>query len=273
MRFRGVIRSLLFASVMLAGLAQASPDARQVLEASSIADMVAQYPEMMSQGVQDGLRQSGQVPAMVTDSIGFVVRSMVSAATIERQLVADLDAGLSDQQLQAVYDWYQTPVAQKISEAEVAASAPAAWAEVRRQAQALNEQHRGTPRARLFSRFDSASRATESVVDTAIAVQLGLGSALAALSQDSVRHESLRDQLEAQRPALRAMVEQQVYDSYLYTYQDLSLQELQLYLEFLESGAGQEFTRVVTDSLQRSITEPLDSIGARLTGLMNFGRQ
>lgn len=271
MRLISLVKPLLVSGLLLSGATYASPDAREVLAASPIDDVVGQYPEMMSQGIRDGLKQSGQVPPMVADTIGYVVSSSYRADDIERKIVSSLEASMTSKQLEAVNDWYQTPVAKKIAQAEIAASAPAAWSEMRSRAAALNAANKGTARETLFDRFDRASRATESAVDTTIAVQLGLATAMAALSSNSVHYEQIQKRLENQRPMLQGMVGQQVYDSYLFTYQNISLQEMNLYLEFLESDAGGNFTRVVTDSIQESITAPIENIGTQLTRFMSFG--
>lgn len=271
MRLISLVKPLLVSALLLSGAAYASPDAREVLAASPIDDIVGQYPEMMSQGIRDGLKQSGQVPPMVADTIGYVVSSSYRADDIERKIVSSLEASMTSQQLEAVNDWYQTPVAKKIAQAEIAASAPAAWSEMRSRAAALNAANKGTAREALFDRFDRASRATASAVDTTIAVQLGLATAMAALSNNSVHYAQIQKRLENQRPMLQGMVGQQVYDSYLFTYQDISLQEMNLYLDFLESDAGGNFTRVVTDSIQESITAPIENIGTQLTRFMSFG--
>ncbi len=68
---------------------------------------------------------------------------------------------------------------------------------------------------------------------------------------------------------LRGMVAQQVYDGYLYTYQELSTAELKDYITFLESDAGSTFTRVVTNSIQSAITDPVESVGSQLVRFFN----
>ncbi len=271
MRLNSLVKPLLITGLFASGMAQAAPDAGKVLEASPVDDIVVQYPAMMSQGIRDGLKQSGQVPPMVADTIGYVVSNSFRAEEIENKIVANLDESLTDQQLAEVHEWYQTPVAEKIARAEIAASAPAAWPEMRSRAPELNKANKGKDRETLFARFDRASRATESAVDTAIAVQLGLSSAMAALSNDSVHHDKMRQRLETQRPALQSMVSQQVYDSYLFTYRDISPQEMNLYLGFLESDAGREFTRVVTESIQQAVTDPIENIGGQLARFMSMG--
>lgn len=268
MRFP-LIKPLLVTALLMTGTAQAAPDAREVLAVSPVDDIVARYPAMMSQGIREGLKQNGQLPPMMANTIGNIVSSGFNSVDIEKQIVNDLKASLTDSQLQAVHDWYETPVAKKISAAEIAASEPSAWQEIQARAAELNSQYKGTRRADMFDRFDRAARATESAVDTTIAVQLGLATAMAAFSSDSANYEQLRQRIESQRSMLRGVVGQQVYDSYLYTYQNIGAQEMDLYLEFLESPAGSAFSKVVTNSIQQAITEPVESIGKQMSRFLS----
>lgn len=268
MKRLALVKPVLVVAMLGVGSAQAAPDAASVLEASPIDDIVEQYPAMLSQGIREGLKQRGQVPPMVADTVGYVVSSSFSADKIEQQIITDLQAQLTDEQLQAVSEWYQTPVARKISSAEIAASAPEAWPQIQASAPELNRKYKGTPKAEMFDRFDRAARATESAVDTTIAVQLGLATAMSALSSESMHYEQLERGIENQRGMLRGVVGQQVYDSYLYTYDKISAQELALYLDFLESPAGKQFSQVVTSSIQQAIMEPVESIGRQISRFM-----
>src|SRR5690554_2594064 len=269
MKRLALVKPVLVAALLGAGSAQAAPDAASVLEVSPIDDIVEQYPAMLSQGIREGLKQRGQVPPMVADTVGYVVSSSFSADKIEQQIITDLQAQLTDEQLQAVSEWYQTPVARKISNAEIAASAPEAWPQIQASAPELNRKYKGTPKAEMFDRFDRAARATESAVDTTIAVQLGLATAMSALSSESMHYEQLERRIENQRGMLRGVVGQQVYDSYLYTYEDISAQEMGLYLDFLESPAGKQFSQVVTSSIQQAIMEPVESIGRQVSRFLS----
>ncbi|WP_394130606.1 DUF2059 domain-containing protein [Marinobacter nauticus] len=268
MKRLALVKPVLVVAMLGVGSAQAAPDAASVLEASPIDDIVEQYPAMLSQGIREGLKQRGQVPPMVADTVGYVVSSSFSADKIEQQIITDLQAQLTDEQLQAVSEWYRTPVARKISSAEIAASAPEAWPQIQASAPELNRKYKGTPKAEMFDRFDRAARATESAVDTTIAVQLGLATAMSALSSESMHYEQLERRIENQRGMLRGVVGQQVYDSYLYTYDKVSAQELTLYLDFLESPAGKQFSQVVTSSIQQAIMEPVESIGRQISRFM-----
>jgi hypothetical protein len=249
----------------LSGFAQASPLAKSVLAASPVDEIVAQYPAMMSEGVRRGLSQSGTTDPMVVTTVTAVVRNAFRAADMQSQLVSDLSSSMSDEQLEIVGDWYQTPLAQKVSRAEVEASGPQTWQTIESGAPGLQARFKGSERAALFSRYDRAARATESAVDTTVAVQLGLATAVAAFQGSGESgFAALKQTIETQRDQTRALIAQQVYDMYLYTYQDLSVDELKDYIGFLETDAGESFTRVVTASIQGSITRPVEAVGRQL---------
>lgn len=272
MRALSQVKPALLFLWLVCGSATASPLADSVLRASPIDEIVAQYPAMMSQGVREGLKQSGRVEPFVANTISSVVSNALNAEEIRAQVVDDLAIGLDDQQLNSVLAWYETPLAERISRAEVAASRPAAWKKVEAGAAGLQERYEGSERAKLFDRFDRAARATESTVDTTVAVQLGLASAMAAFNgSKGPTFEQLQQKIEGQRDMLRSMVARQVYVGYLYTYQDVTTSDLKNYIEFLESDAGSAFTRVVTHSIQRSVTEPVETVGSQLTRFFNPG--
>jgi hypothetical protein len=251
--------------LMLSGFAQASPLAKSVLEDSPIDDIVAQYPAMMSEGVRQGLNQSGQVDPVVVTTVTAVVRNAFRASDMRSALVTDLSSAMTDDQLKTVGRWYETPLARKVSKAEVMASRPESWQQIQQGARDLQARFKGSERAELFSRYDRASRATESAVDTTVAVQLGLATAISAFQgSNGPGFDKLKQMIEGQREQMRAIVAQQVYDMYLYTYQDLSVDELKGYIGFLETNDGATFTRVVTASIQDSITGPVEAVGRQL---------
>lgn len=258
-------------SALLAGAATtwAAPSAEQVVEASPIDDIISQYPQMMNQGIRQGLSQGTQLQPFLVNSIGSVVSSAFSGAGIEQKLIQDIGEKLNDQQLEEVLEWYQTPLAERISRAEVNASSPSAWKEVQARAGELGKSYQGSEFAGLFDRYDDAARATESSVDTAIAVQLSMATAMNALrGSNAVPAEQLREQIESQRTMLRGQVGQQVYTAYLYTYNEFEPDELREYIEFLESDAGAAFTRVSTESIQTSLMDPVDMISQKLSQLL-----
>lgn len=268
-----VWKTAIFTALCAGAMAsQAAPTAQQVVEASPIDDIIDQYPAMLKTGIRQGLSQSTQLQPFLVNSIGAAVSTAFSGADIERQVVEDLQGKLSDAQLQVIADWYRTPLAKRISQAEISASSPSAWKEIQASGPVLVKEYQGTEFAGLFDRYDEAARATESAVDTAIAMQFSMAAAMNAMKgANAVPVDQLRQQLESQRTMLRGQVGQQVYTGYLYTYNEFTAEELRQYMSFLESDAGAAFTRVSTQSIQEALMEPVDMISRKLSQLLGSG--
>lgn len=259
--------SLCLALVLSARL-QASELADSVISNSALGVVIDQYPQMMTEGISQGLSQTGQLNPIMKAGISGMMGQAFNSARIRSQVASDLDQGLSQQELSRVNSWYQSPLGEQVSALEARAAMPAAWRVIEEQGPALVSRYQGSERARLFNDFDRASRATESAVDTAVAIQVGFATAMAAFNGAVVDTEVVRQRVESQRTMLRGMVEQQVYAGYLYTYEKLSNEQLRDYIRFMETDAGDRFNRVVTESVQQAIIEPIDSIAVGLARLL-----
>lgn len=268
-----VIASLLLPALFMLSSHRvvASELAESVIRSSALGDVIEQYPAMLTEGISQGLSQTGNLDPMLKGAITGMVGQAFSSTKIRGQVVADLDDGLSETTLQTVLDWYQSPLGEQVSSLEASAAKPAAWKAIERRGPELIKKFQGTEREQLFTRFDRASRATESAVDTAIAVQTAFGTAMAAFNGQTADFDSIRAQVEAQRPMLTGLVEQQVYAAYLHTYESLSDAQLENYVAFMQSQEGDRYNEVVTNSVQQAIIRPVESIG---NGLMRlFGPQ
>lgn len=268
-----VIASLLLPALFMLSSHRvvASELAESVIRSSALGEVIEQYPAMLTEGISQGLSQTGNLDPMLKGAITGMVGQAFSSTKIRGQVVADLDDGLSETALQTVLAWYQSPLGEQVSSLEASAAKPAAWKSIERRGPELIKKYQGSEREQLFTQFDRASRATESAVDTAIAVQTAFGTAMAAFNGQTADFDSIRAQVEGQRPMLTGLVEQQVYAAYLHTYESLSDAQLENYVAFMQSQEGDRYNEVVTNSVQQAIIRPVESIG---NGLMRmFGPQ
>lgn len=268
-----VIASLLLPALFMLSSHRvlASELAESVIRSSALGEVIEQYPAMLTEGISQGLSQTGNLDPMLKGAITGMVGQAFSSTKIRGQVVADLDDGLSEAALKTVLAWYQSPLGEQVTSLEASAAKPAAWKEIERRGPELTKKYQGTEREQLFIQFDRASRATESAVDTAIAVQTAFGTAMAAFNGQTADFDSIRAQVEGQRPMLTGLVEQQVYAAYLHTYESLSDAQLKNYISFMQSQEGDRYNEVVTNSVQQAIIRPVESIGHGLMRL--FGPQ
>lgn len=271
--FRSSIVCTIAAVVLLFSSAlSASPLADYVVTVSPLGTVADQSRDMMREGIREGLVKSGQVDKAMAETIANISSYAFSGPRIRAKLVADLAESLNDDQLRTVRNWYETDLGKRVSEAEADAAAPEAWASIEAREKSLRERYQGSSRAALFDRYNQASRATESAVETAVAVQVGLAHAMAAVRGEGASAASIEEQVHAHRGLIEEQVEAQVFAGFLHIYEPFSDQELKQYLTFLESPEGREFTRTASTSLQGAIMAPVESIGTQLVRLLGSGR-
>ncbi|MFC4258221.1 DUF2059 domain-containing protein [Marinobacter lacisalsi] len=222
---------------------------------------------MLKAGIRDGLAGTGQVDPFVAETIAGIGSRAFSPRQIRASLASGLAEDLDTSQLEVVQAWYQSDLGQRIAGAEADAAAPAAWESVRAAAPSLRDQFNGTPREALFARYDRATGATDTAVETAMAVQLELAGSLASLSKEDSA-ESVRAQIEGNRPAIERQVQEQVYLAFLSMYEPFSEEDLEAYLGFLESGAGKAYTASAGDAIHDAIMGPVSSVGNQLVRML-----
>lgn len=254
----------------MGSLAHASSSAETVVRLSPLGTIAEQSRGMIKAGIRDGLIATGQVEPLVAETIAGFGSSAFDTRRIRARLVNDLNTDLNDRQLQTVERWYESDLGQRLSLAETEAAMPPAWEAMAAAAPGLRKQFDGTRRQQLFDRYDQAVGASQRAVETALAVQLHLAEALAALSEGDTA-ESVKEQVLANRPMIERQVGEQVYLAYLYMYQAFSDQELAEYVGFLESPEGRAFTGSASKSIHAAIIEPVSTVGNQLVRLLGPG--
>ncbi|MFL1482616.1 DUF2059 domain-containing protein [Marinobacter sp. LN3S78] len=266
----GVLVPLLIIGFLASQAVHASPLAESVVEASPLGAIADQSPAMLRTGIRDGLVGTGQVDPFLAETIAGIGSRAFSPQRVRSQLATALADDLGNAQLEAVKDWYDSPLGQQLARAESQAAAPSSWEAIQAAGPALRERFEGTARQRLFDRYDRATGATYTAVETAMAVQLELADSLASLSEgDTV--ESVRAQIEDNRPAIERRVGEQVYLAFLSMYEAFPDKDLDTYLTFLESPAGRAYTVSAGDAVHDAIMEPVSSVGNQLVRMLGAG--
>ena len=266
----GVLAPLLIIGFLVSQVVHASPLAESVVEASPLGAIADQSPAMLRTGIRDGLVGTGQVDPFLAETIAGIGSRAFSPQRVRSLLATALEDNLDNAQLEAVKAWYDLPLGRQLARAESQAAAPSSWEAIQAAGPALRERFEGTARQRLFDRYERATGATGTAVETAMAVQLELAESLASLSEgDTVA--SVRAQVEGNRPAIERQVSEQVYLAFLSMYEAFPDEDLDTYLTFLESPAGRAYTASAGDAVHDAIMEPVSSVGNQLVRLLGAG--
>ena len=246
---------------LAAPLVQAQISDGQAEKLMRLSGQWAQMAAMATQ-MQDGLVQSlsaGDKPAAPE----FVQRVKVAAerafsaeqmqATARRSLVESVRTT----HLPELMRWYQSPLAQRISQTEVESTAAKAQGDIQQRTQAgmALVQAASPERQQLLVKLVEVTRSASMGVDIVINMGVALPLTLSRFDAASPRIDEaqLRSSFEAQRPQLLKGFEVIVLASMATTYRELPDDMLAAYAAFLSTSAGEHYTDLGTRAFEAAI--------------------
>ncbi len=258
--------AMLFASSLATAASSSAIDS--LMELSGLNKQVADIPAGVAGGVKSAVQQGAP---LTEDQYAKVEKATLQAFQPEKitGAISDkLESTLSEKEVQKLLSWYQSDLGKKITEAEKAASNPAAYQEMISQAQTLLADKEGV---KMAQRIDNLVNASEMSLDfqknTAVAVYASL--VKAAKPNKPVDIDAFKQQMAQDEPKMRQQIKQFVTLSFVYTYKDIEATEMEQYLSFLEQPATKKFNDNAINAMQAQLNDSVktlvDSLGPLLT--------
>lgn len=204
------------------------------------------------------------------DSAMALAWDMAAAETFQpgdmyEEISSAMDGRLEPAELEGAKTFLASPLGLRITALEEAAQAPGQSEILRREGQVILQRliAEDAPRLDAYTRLIEALGAIESEVASAMNLNFAI---YAGMSQSGrlpyeLSESEILELVLSQQDMLRGLIQDQIYISFAYTYDDLSDEELDRYEGFLTSDAGQ----AVYNALQ-VVTEDVVGRRARLFG-------
>lgn len=175
----------------------------------------------------------------------------------------------------AVKDFLNSPLSGKISELEQKVSTPEGLGAMKKFGNELAINPPTKERSELVKELDAAIGATELQIETTVTMYEGISKAVLPLTlDDSRRSESeLKNMAQEMRKELKSMLKGVISVSFLYTYQQLSDDELKQYINFWSSDAGKWFNKVSSEAFIFAMDKASEQATLRFAMLANKSRE
>ena len=221
---------------------------------------------ILSDGLGAGLAPHiQQLPAPQAQALERAILREFSRDALQRAVEARLERAYDARNASAVLIWLRSPLGRRISKLEIAASGADAAREMQSYAQLIQTESGAPPAARvaLIASLEEATGMSDFTVDlsltSALATALGVNGALPV--EHRADEDEIRAGIEAQRPMLRAQIQQVTQIAMLYSYRSLSDPELRDYVAFASGGPGQWYHGVVKSALLDAIVRASLRVG------------
>lgn len=214
--------------------------------------------ESMSGAFDQGFgRFADKVPEKTLNDLIKIGKDTFHEPTMGKIIVAHISKNMTDDQMKKVLDWHTTKIAKKITQLENAAATPEGQKSMVAYAQQLSKNQPEQAYIAQIQQLAVASKSVDLAVEIASNMQfsMGAGMAMATSGDKAVDLDKLAAQVEKAKPGLQQQLSQYILISMLYTYKDLSEQELNRYIEFASSPAGSKFYTAMFGGIDKAFTE------------------
>ena len=231
-----------------ANIGRAESLAADVARKSGMVDMIASYPEQISAHIHQNASDQ-RSPLDQSRAIDLLLKAYKSLDT-NGLLVRYIQDSASPQALQAINDWFDSPLGERFSAAEKAVSTVQGQLGEQDYLAGLKQHGPTEARIRLISRFESAAALRDINMGM---IALMMKSETAAMNRllpadkratDAALSAHLEKQLQNIPSEMVAVLKQQMLAISEYTYRDFTDAELADYIRFLESDAGKVLVRL-----------------------------
>jgi uncharacterized protein (DUF4415 family) len=245
--------------------------APKLMKLSGMEEQIRQIPPQILSSLAE---QKGRLDTEAYASFSQAMRDAFSAEQIEKSAVRQATTNLTAETMQKALDWLESGLGKKITSLEEAASTPHAVQQIQTLAGRLKSAPLPPHRLELIQRLDSVTQATDLSLSITETAMMAVATALDAIQPKELQvgTDTLKKQLEQQRPQLRQDILSMTTAAGLYVYQTLSDVELDRYIEFLESAAGKQYQTGMNAALKEALAEASERAGKNLADAVRMLR-
>jgi len=219
--------------------------------------MATQLHAIPIQFENSAAQHRGRVPAQVITLVTQAGKQAFQPAKLHEEVVRSVAAGMSQASMRDALEWLESDPGGRITAVEEAAATSVSQEAMARYLDGLKLQPPSQQRVKLIADVMSVANVVESSAGALEAITLGIAVGFDAMQplekqagadalQLRLRESNLRGQLLANLgAALPALM--------LYTYRDVSDQDLSAYVKFMQTPAGAQYTRVGLAAIEEAL--------------------
>lgn len=237
---------------------------REVIKLSGMDQPIKTLPQNIDMLSKQGTLSSGQ-PELDKKAIQLLKESF-NPQQANNKLVRYCQKNMSENMLKEVVPWLRSPEARKITRAENAMHSPGAQIELAAFLSDLQNEPPPQERVVIMEEFVESANMVNNAVDLAMEVFKGITVSMNLAFPEEKRLDKSRilSLVERIKPTIANQLKQQIRLSVYYIYRDISNEELDAYIAFLNSESGSQFNQIATDAVTQVLVDYFKEVGAKI---------
>jgi hypothetical protein len=236
----------------------------RLIKRSGLYEQVNQYPALISAGIDQAHQQKQNMSSEDVALAKIQVKTWFDPEKLREDIRQFLNQGLTADDIIRTLEWLESPLGEKITAIEEAATTPQAHDEIRNQMETLLEEGR---RLELARELEKCLHVTEASVNMIKNVQIVMTAAIMAnASKDQqVSIDQIVMIVQQNTQNLFDLYYPQVLASLVYTYQGLSDSEFEKYITFVNSDVGKRYYAAVLDAIDAAVVNASSKFAATIS--------
>ena len=271
MRVGVVVSLILCGDVCFADDHKSDQLVQTLMQKSGMKKQIEQMPQLLQAELDQQQAEAKGIPQEEFNRFSGIARSAFNPKMIHAAVQTYIKLNLSENDMKEVLEWLDSPLGTKITKMEENASTAEAYKEMQAIGAKLLYENKDSARMNKIIKLDKATGATQSTVNTVMNIQLAMMTAMSAAMEADKRpsFEDVQDLVKNIQPQIQAAMSQVVQMQFLYTYRELTDNEIDRYTQFAESKSGQRYHNVSIMAINEALVHAARNIGSRLGMRMN----
>jgi len=271
MRVGVVVSLILCGDVCFADDHKSDQLVQTLMQKSGMKKQIEQMPQLLQAELDQQQAEAKGIPQEEFNRFSGIARSAFNPKMIHAAVQTYIKLNLSENDMKEVLEWLDSPLGTKITKMEENASTAEAYKEMQAIGAKLMNENKDSARMNKIIKLDKATGATQSTVNTVMNIQLAMMTAMSAAMEADKRpsFEDVQDLVKNIQPQIQAAMSQVVQMQFLYTYRELTDNEIDRYTQFAESKSGQRYHNVSIMAINEALVHAARNIGSRLGMRMN----
>lgn len=278
---RNLLTGVLGIAVLLAMLAMLAPEPasaakatgpQALLDRSGASQQIAQIPKIMAAQMA---AEQGALPSEQREAVQQALLEAFNGEGLLASVQAEMAARYQEEHAVIVLQWLDSPLGKRFTELEVAGSTTDSVEQMRAYVEGWAANPPPKPRTNLMLRLDEAARITEAGIERYLASMGAIMGGMTELAPPDKRASP--DELKRMLDTLRNQIEQpylnQTIVALMWIYRPVSDEDVERYIEFYESAAGQWYNGAMAAALQRAMIDAGARFSLKLRALGEQSRR
>ncbi len=266
-RIARILPTLCMAVLMIAAAQPAHAGSiDELMEKSGLNAQIESIPEVVSVSVNQSVQANRDADPQGLLHVQSVLQDAYDPDVMKDTLREHLAANLDDATMTGALEWLNSDIGARITQIEKDRSTPESELERQRFVAMIDSKDIPAARREIMSALDDSVGGTDTLLDVMINTHKAVAmSAMPYLPSDQrMTARQIDQKIEMSRPMMKRQYQGYVVDSMLFTYQELSQDELAQYLAFADSEVGTKYHKAVTGGLKVALTQAARSFSTNL---------